>query len=107
MERSEQEVVISICADEKEWTVYSTYPVMTRKFKRIVENGTGRETHHQGGAKFFIPKGELRIALKRKVVMSEEDRARRAALARTYFGHKATSDEDEDSDDDALDTEQS
>jgi hypothetical protein len=75
--KAEQELHIWICADEDHLTVYSTYPHWTRFFRAFMQKVGGRELQHQGGAKFFLPASELRFTMKRRLRLSEAEKARR------------------------------
>ena len=75
--KAEQEVVIGKCADEDHWTIYSTDPHWTRFFRAFMQKVGGREIYHQGGAKFFLPATELRFTMKRRLRLSEAEKARR------------------------------
>jgi len=77
MTKVEQEVVISKCADEDHWTIYSTDPYWTRFFRALGQRVGGRELPHQGGTKFFLPASELRFTAKRRLRLSEAEKARR------------------------------
>ena len=77
MTKAEQEVVIGKCADETHWTIYSTDPHWTRFFRALGQKVGGREGQHQGGAKFFLPASELRFAAKRRLHLSDDEKARR------------------------------
>jgi hypothetical protein len=93
---AEQEVVISKCADEKEFRVYSTYPYWTRYFLDLHHQIGGRVIHHQGGTKFFLPEDSIFIGLKRKYNLSPEERARRAEhmrAVRVVNGHHSAKEE--------------
>jgi len=70
--KAEQEVVISKCADETEWTIYSTDPRETTRFRQLAKRTGGTEFAHQGGTKFTIPVDQLRITAKRQVTLTEE-----------------------------------
>lgn len=78
MTKAEQEVVISKCADETEWTVYCTDTTALPFWLRLVEQVRGRVVEHQGGTKLFLPQASLCFRAKRKLNLSPE---RRAALA--------------------------
>jgi hypothetical protein len=75
--KAEQEVVIGKCADEDHWTIYSTDPHWTRFFRAMAQKMGAREIHHQGGAKFFLPATELRFTSRRRLRLSEAEKARR------------------------------
>jgi hypothetical protein len=75
--KAEQELHIWICADEDHFTVYSTYPRWTRYFRAMAKKMGAREIQHQGGAKFFLPASELRFTMKRRLRLSEAEKARR------------------------------
>jgi hypothetical protein len=77
--KAEQEVVIGKCADETHWTIYSTDPRWTRFFRALHKKIGGREFQHQGGTKFFLPATELRFTMKRRLRLSEAEKARRKA----------------------------
>ena len=77
LSKAEQEVVISKCADETEWTIYSTDPQWTRFFRALSPKVGGRELQHQGGTKFFLPASELRFTIKRRLRLSDAEKARR------------------------------
>jgi hypothetical protein len=77
LSKAEQEVVISKCADEAHWTIYSTDPLWTQFFRALGKKVGGRELHHQGGTKFVLPASELRFAAKRRLRLSEAEKARR------------------------------
>jgi hypothetical protein len=77
MTKAEQEIVIGKCADEDHWTIYSTDPYWTRFFRALGQKIDGRELQHQGGTKFFLPASELRFAAKRRLHLSEAEKARR------------------------------
>ena len=77
--KAEQELHIWICADEDHATIYSTYPRWTRFFRAFVRKVGGREIYHQGGAKFFLPATELQFTMKRRLRLSEAEKARRKA----------------------------
>ena len=77
MTKAEQEVVISKCADETHWTIYSTDPLWTRFFRALGHKVGGREVQHQGGTKFVLPASELRFAAKRRLRLSDAEKARR------------------------------
>ena len=77
MTKAEQEVVISKCADETQWTIYSTDPYWTRVFRALGHKVGAREVQHQGGTKFFLPASELRFAAKRRLRLSDAEKARR------------------------------
>jgi hypothetical protein len=77
MTKAEQEVVISKCADETHWTIYSTDPQWTRFFRALGKKIGGRELQHQGGAKFVLPATELRFTVKRRLHLSDAEKARR------------------------------
>jgi len=76
--KAEQEIVIGKCADEDHWTIYSTDPYWTRVFRALGHKVGGRELHHQGGTKFVLPASELRFSRKRRLRLSEAEKARRA-----------------------------
>ena len=73
--KAEQEVVISKCADEDSWTVYSTDPVWTQFFTKLAEEVSAHIFQHQGGAKVIVPGKVLRIAQRRKRKLTPEQRA--------------------------------
>jgi hypothetical protein len=75
--KAEQEVVIGKCADETHWTIYSTDPYWTRFFRAMAKKMGAREIQHQGGTKFFLPASELRFTIKRRLRLSEAEKARR------------------------------
>jgi hypothetical protein len=75
--KSEQEVVIRKCADETEWSIYSTDPRWTRYFRALAHKTGGREVYHQGGAEFFLPADQIRITARRQSTLSPEERERR------------------------------
>jgi hypothetical protein len=75
--KAEQEVVISKCADETHWTIYSTDPQWTRVFRALGKKMDAREVQHQGGTKFFLPASELRFTAKRRLRLSDAEKARR------------------------------
>jgi len=75
--KAEQEVIISKCADETHWTIYSTDPYWNRFFRAFMQKVGGREIQHQGGTKFFLPATELRFAAKRRLHLSDAEKARR------------------------------
>jgi hypothetical protein len=77
LSKAEQEVVIGKCADETEWTIYSTDPHWTRVFRALGQKVGGRELQHQGGTKFFLPASELRFTVKRRLRLSDAEKARR------------------------------
>ena len=77
MTKAEQEVVIAKCADETHWTIYSTDPYWTQVFRALGQKVGGRELQHQGGAKFVLPAGELRFAVKRRLRLSDAEKAKR------------------------------
>jgi hypothetical protein len=77
--KAEQELHIWICADEDHFTVYSTYPRWTRYFRARSKKSGGREFQHQGGTKFFLPASELQFTAKRRLHLSEAEKARRKA----------------------------
>ena len=77
MTKAEQEVVISKCADETHWTIYSTDPYWTRFFRALGKKMGARELQHQGGTKFVLPASELRFAAKRRLRLSDAEKARR------------------------------
>ena len=85
--KAEQEVVISKCADEDSWTVYSTDPVWTRFFTKLAEEVGARVFQHQGGTKFLIPGKVLRFAQRRKRNLTPEQRAELAARGRAHAGN--------------------
>ena len=76
--KAEQEVVIGKCADETHWTIYSTDPYWTRFFRAMAQKMGAREIHHQGGTKFFLPASELRFTIRRRLHLSDAEKARRA-----------------------------
>jgi hypothetical protein len=43
MTKAEQEIVISKCADQTHWTIYSTDPYWTRFFRALGQKVGGRE----------------------------------------------------------------
>jgi len=88
MQRAEQEVVISKCADEETFTVYSTAPYYTRLFVRLANKVGGRVIEHQGGMKIFLPEDALRFVAKRQIILSDEERARRATEFRARLQRK-------------------
>jgi len=47
--KAEQEVVISKCADETHWTIYSTDPYWTRFFRALGKKMGARELHTTPG----------------------------------------------------------
>ena len=75
--KAEQEVVIGKCADEDHWTIYSTDPLWTPFFRALKEKTGGRELQHQGGTKFFLPATELRFTVRRRLRLSDAEKARR------------------------------
>ena len=75
--KAEQEVVIGKCADETHWTIYSTDPYWTQFFRTMAKKMGAREIQHQGGTKFFLPASELRFTMKRRLRLSEAEKARR------------------------------
>jgi hypothetical protein len=75
--KAEQEVVISKCADETHWTIYSTDPQWTLFFSALGKKMNAREVQHQGGTKFFLPASELRFTVKRRLRLSDAEKARR------------------------------
>jgi hypothetical protein len=75
--KAEQEVVIGKCADETHWTIYSTDPYWTQFFRAMAKKMGAREIQHQGGAKFFLPASELRFTSRRRLRLSEAEKARR------------------------------
>ena len=77
MTKAEQEVVISKCADETHWTIYSTDPYWTRFFRALGKKMDAREVQHQGGTKFFLPASELRFTAKRRLRLSDAEKAKR------------------------------
>jgi hypothetical protein len=77
--KTEQEVVISKCADETHWTIYSTDPHWTRFFRALGKKMDAGEVQHQGGTKFFLDASELRFAAKRRLRLSDAEKARRTA----------------------------
>jgi hypothetical protein len=77
MTKAEQEVVISKCADETHWTIYSTDPQWTRFFRALGKKMDAREVQHQGGTKFLLPASELRFTVKRRLCLSDAEKARR------------------------------
>jgi hypothetical protein len=70
MTKAEQEIVISKCADQTHWTIYSTDPYWTRFFRVLGQKVGGRELQHQGGTKFVLPASQLRFAAKRRLHLS-------------------------------------
>jgi hypothetical protein len=76
--KAEQEVVIGKCADETHWTIYSTDPYWTQFFRALAKKMGARELQHQGGTKFFLPATELRFTSRRRLRLSEAEKARRA-----------------------------
>jgi hypothetical protein len=79
MTKAEQEVHIWKCADETHWTIYSTDPLWTRFFRALGQKVGGRELQHQGGTKFVLPASELQFTMKRRLRLSEAEKARRKA----------------------------
>lgn len=79
LSKQEQEVVISKCADESHFTVYSTDPKWTKFFTELCEAVGGRVFEHQGGTKFQINEADLRIGKKRKLNLSDAQRAELSA----------------------------
>ena len=79
LSRAEQEIVLSKCADEDHWTIYSTDPYWTRFFRALAQKMDAREIQHQGGTKFFLPASELRFTVRRRLRLSEAEKARRTA----------------------------
>jgi hypothetical protein len=77
--KAEQELHIWICADEDHATVYSSYPHWTRHFRDMQKKIGGREFQHQGGIKFLLPASELQFTVKRRLRLSEAEKARRKA----------------------------
>jgi hypothetical protein len=77
MTKSEQEVHIWKCADESEWTIYTTDPLWTRRLRVLAHKTGGREVYHQGGAKFFLPASQVRITARRQATLTPEERERR------------------------------
>ena len=75
--KAEQEVLIGKRADETHWTVYSTDPLWTQFFRALGKKMDAREVQHQGGTKFFLPATELRFTVKRRLRLSEAEKARR------------------------------
>jgi hypothetical protein len=75
--KAEQEIVIGKYADEDHWTIYSTDPSWTRFFRALSQKVGGRELQHQGGAKFFLPASELRFTGRRRLRLSDAEKARR------------------------------
>jgi hypothetical protein len=75
--KAEQEVLIGKCGDEDHWTIYSTDPVWTRFFRAMAKRMGAREVQHQGGTKFFLPATELRFTTRRRLRLSEAEKARR------------------------------
>ena len=77
MTKAEQEVLIHKCADETHWTIYSTDPQWTRAFRALGPKVGTRELQHQGGIKFFLPASELRFTVRRRLRLSDAEKARR------------------------------
>jgi hypothetical protein len=77
MTKAEQEVVIGKCADEDHWTIYSTDPYWTQFFRALGKKMDAREVQHQGGTKFVLPATELRFTVKRRLHLSDAEKARR------------------------------
>ena len=77
LSKAEQEIVVGKCADEDHWTIYSTDPQWTRFFRALSKKVGGRELQHQGGTKFFLPASELRFTVKRRLRLSDAEKARR------------------------------
>jgi hypothetical protein len=75
--KAEQEVLIGKCGDEDQWTIYSTDPYWTRFFRAMAQKMGAREVQHQGGTKFFLPATELRFTSRRRLRLSEAEKARR------------------------------
>jgi hypothetical protein len=63
--KAEQEGVIGKCADEAEWTIYSTDPKWIRFFRKLAQKVGGRVVEHQGGTKIFLPAEAILITEKR------------------------------------------
>jgi hypothetical protein len=76
LSKAEQEVVIRKCADEPEWTIYSTDPKWTRFFTKLAVKVGGRVIEHQGGTKIFLSANSLGFSAKRKLRLTPEQRAR-------------------------------
>jgi hypothetical protein len=75
--KAEQELHIWICADEDHCAIYSTYPRWTRYFRAQSKKVGGREIQDQGGTKFFLPASELRFTFRRRLRLSDAEKARR------------------------------
>ena len=75
MTKTEQEVVISKCADEAEWCVYCTDPSALGHYLGLAEKVGGRVVQHQGGTKIFLPGDSVVLQVKRKLNLSPERRA--------------------------------
>jgi len=75
--KAEQELHIWICADEDHFTIYSTYPRWTRVFRAFMQMVGGQELQHQGGTKFVLPASELRFTSRRRLRLSDAEKARR------------------------------
>jgi hypothetical protein len=86
MTKAEQEVHIWKCADEDHFTVYSTDPYWTRFFRTLGKKMDAREVQRQGGTKFILPATELRFTAKRRLLLSDAEKARhRERLQATQF----------------------
>lgn len=79
LSKAEQEIHISKCADEDHFTVYSTDPRWTKFFTEFCEAVGGRVFEHQGGTKFQINEADLRIGRKRKLNLTDAQRAELSA----------------------------
>jgi hypothetical protein len=83
----ERETHISMSRDKPgEWDVYTDDPIMIRKFERI-----GLECYHTaaGGGKFFtLP--DSQITIRKKRIVSEEERERKRQQIKKNFGREVS-----------------
>jgi hypothetical protein len=79
MTKAEQEVHIWKCADETEYCVYCTDPAELPYYLGLAAKVGGKVIQHQGGTKIFLPQDSVLLQVKRKLNLSPEQRAARAA----------------------------
>ncbi len=94
LSRSEQETVISRCADEAHWTIYCTDPAELPYYLDLAKRVGGHVFQHQGGTKILLPQDSVLLQRRRKLNLSPETRAERArqmqARRTSRTGQKAT-----------------
>jgi hypothetical protein len=79
---AERETIIRISDDEESWDVYTSSPKWYRRISKIADALGIEPTLAQGGARFTLP--TRCVSLRKPVVLSDEERAKRrnAAIAR-------------------------